>query len=64
MPSSLRPPQTKLNSGQVRLRNSAEVLVMRLYLCTRVCVRAMIDLLKSHCRFANQVEGKFETHFG
>jgi len=26
-------------------------------------VRAMIGLLKSHCQFAYQVEGKFETHF-
>ena len=23
----------------------------------------MFDMLKSHCRFANQVEEKFETHF-
>ena len=30
---------------------------------TYVPVRAMIGLLKSHCRFANQSERKFETHF-
>ena len=33
------------------------------HLCTRIWVRAMIVLEKSHCQFANQVEGKFETHF-
>ena len=32
-------------------------------LCIRICVRAMISLLKSHCRFANLVDRKFETHF-
>ena len=30
-------PQTKLNSGQVRLRNNVEVLVLGPYLCTRIC---------------------------
>ena len=34
------------------------------HLCTRIWVRAKIDLLiKPHWPFANQVEGKIETHF-
>ena len=33
------------------------------HLCTRIWVRAMIGLGKSHCQFSNQVKGKFETHF-
>ena len=33
------------------------------HLSTRIWVRAMIGLEKSHCQFANQVGGKFETHF-
>ena len=36
-------------------RNSAEVLFLGPHLCTRIKVRVMIGLLKSHCRFANQV---------
>ena len=32
-------------------------------LCTRSWVCATIDLVKSHCHFANQVAGKFKTHF-
>ena len=35
--------------------NSAEVLVLGPHLCTRIKVRVIIGLLKSHCRFANQV---------
>ena len=37
-------PHTKLNSGEVRLRNIAEILVLGLHLCTRNWVRAMTDL--------------------
>ena len=33
------------------------------HLCTRIWVRAMIGLEKSHCQFSNHVKGKFETHF-
>ena len=32
-------------------------------ICTRIWVRAIIYLLKAIVRFANQVEGTFETHF-
>ena len=38
--------QMKLNSCWVRLRNSAEILVLGPHLCTRILVRAMIGLLK------------------
>ena len=31
--------------------------------CTRIWVRTMVGLLKSHCQFVNQNERKFETHF-
>ena len=64
--ASIRQPtlQTKLNSGLVRLRNSAEILVRGPRLWTRICVHAMIGLLKEPLSiFTNQVEGKFETHF-
>ena len=40
-------PQTKLNSGQVRLRNNVEIFVLVPQLCTRIWVRAMIGLLKT-----------------
>ena len=43
----------------VRLRNSAEILVLGPRLCTRVWVSAMIGVIDW---FANQVEGKVETH--
>lgn len=33
------------------------------HLCTENWVRTMIGLFKSHCRFAIQVEMKFETHW-
>ena len=57
-------PQTKLNSGQVRLRKSAKILALGPHLCTRISLRTMTDLFKkSYCQFANQDEGKFETHF-
>ena len=57
-------PQTKLNSGQVRLRKSAKILSLGPHLCTRISLRTMTGLLKkSYCQFANQDEGKFETHF-
>ena len=50
-----------------RLRNSAEVLVLGSQLCTQIWVRATIDQLKKafvlFVVIANQVEGKFETHF-
>ena len=36
----------QLNSGEVRLQNSAEILVLGLQLCTRIWVRAMIGVLK------------------
>ena len=39
-------PQTKLNSGEVRLRNSAKILALGPHLCTRIWVRTMIGLLK------------------
>ena len=39
-------PQTKLNSGWVRLRNIAEILCLGPHLCTRIWLRAMIGLLK------------------
>lgn len=39
-------PRTKLNSGQVRLRSCAEILVLGLHLCTRIWLRAMIGLFK------------------
>ena len=39
-------PQTKLNSGWVRLRNIAEILDLGPHLCTRIWLRAMIGLLK------------------
>ena len=57
-------PQTKLNSGQVRLRKSAKILALGSHLCTRISLRTMTGLLKkSYGQFANQDEGKFETHF-
>ena len=33
------------------------------HLCTRIWVRAMIGLLKSHCRFTYQDDRRFETRF-
>ena len=39
-------PQTLLNSGEVHLWNSAEILVLRLHLCTRIRVRTTIGLSK------------------
>ena len=59
--------QTKLNSGWLRLRNSAEILVLDFKLCTQIWVRATIGQLKKafvlFVVIANQVEGEFETHF-
>ena len=39
-------PQTKLNSGQVRLRKSAKILALGPHLCTRISLRTMTGLLK------------------
>ena len=39
-------PQTKLNSGWVRLRNSAGIRDLGPHVCTRIWLRAMIGLLK------------------
>jgi len=39
-------PQTKLNSGWVRLQNITEILDLGPHLCTRTWLRAMIGLLK------------------
>ena len=51
----------------LRLRNSAEILVLDFQLCTQIWVRATIGQLKKafvlFVVIANQVEGKFETHF-
>ena len=59
--------QTKLHSGELRLRNSAEILVLDFQLCTQIWVRATIGQFKKafvlFVVIANQVEGKFETHF-
>ena len=59
--------QTKLNSGYLRLRNSAEILVLDFQLCTQIWVRTTIGQLKKafvlFVVIANQVEGEFETHF-
>ena len=67
MTSLLACAQTKLNSGELRLRNSAEILVLDFQLCTQIWVRATIGQLKKafvlFVVIANQVEGKFETHF-
>ena len=39
-------PQTKLNSGQVRLRKCAKILALGPHLCTRISLRTMTGLLK------------------
>ena len=59
--------QTKLNSGSLRLRNSAEIVVLDFQLCTQIWVLATIGQLKKafllFVVIANQDEEKFETHF-
>ena len=59
--------QTKLNSGELRLQNSAEILVLDFQPCTQIWVHATIGQLKKafvlFVVIANQVEGEFETHF-
>ena len=53
--------------AQLRPRNSAEILVLDIQLCTQIWVRATIGQLKKafvlFVVIANQVEGEFETHF-
>ena len=53
------------NPRKARLRKGAEILVLFPRLCTMHDLNTRHDWpdKKSHCRFANQVEGKFETHY-
>ena len=50
-------------TDETKLRNSDEILLLGLHVCTKISVRPMIGLLKGHCGFANQGKRKFETHF-
>ena len=52
-----------LTSGYVHLRNSFEILILGPQLCPGIWAYTVIGLLKKHCHFASQVEGKFEMHF-
>ena len=49
--------------GSVHLRNSTEIHVLGLSCVSRFEYVPWLTCLKSHCPYANQVEGKFETHF-
>ena len=45
------------------MRNSAKILVLGLYLCTRIWICATIGLFKKPLLICNRVAGKFYMHF-